>query len=49
MPAPRHVVYRLIPPGRSLPGLLDAARDWAKAHLDEVLDAREAAQGRLPR
>lgn len=47
--APRHVAYRLTPLGRSLLGLLDAARDWAKEHLDWVLDAREAAQARLPR
>ncbi|MEW2624157.1 helix-turn-helix domain-containing protein [Streptomyces sp. NPDC048106] len=45
----RHVEYALTPLGRSLLELLDAARAWAEEHLEEVLDAREAASkdGRL--
>lgn len=35
------VRYALTPLGRSLLPLLDAARDWAEAHLGELLDARE--------
>ncbi|MFF2503113.1 winged helix-turn-helix transcriptional regulator [Streptomyces sp. NPDC058067] len=39
----RHVEYELTSLGRSLLGLLDAARSGAEAHLDELIDAREAA------
>ncbi|MGW1752514.1 winged helix-turn-helix transcriptional regulator [Streptomyces sp. NPDC002092] len=38
----RHVEYELTPLGRSLLDLLDAARTWAEAHLDELIDAHEA-------
>ncbi|MFG2919764.1 winged helix-turn-helix transcriptional regulator [Kitasatospora sp. NPDC048298] len=39
----RHVEYELTPLGRSLLDLLDTARAWAQAHMDELIDAREAA------
>lgn len=38
----RHVEYELTSLGRSLLDLLDAVRAWAEAHLDELIDAREA-------
>ncbi|MFE6776515.1 winged helix-turn-helix transcriptional regulator [Streptomyces sp. NPDC057702] len=38
----RHVEYELTPLGRSLLDLIDAARTWAEAHLDELIDAHEA-------
>ncbi len=38
----RHVEYELTSLGRSLLDLLDAARTWAEAHLDELIDAHEA-------
>ncbi|MGW1008171.1 hypothetical protein [Streptomyces sp. NPDC002520] len=39
----RNVQYELTSLGRSLLGLLDTARAWAEAHLDELIDARETA------
>ncbi|MFF0296782.1 winged helix-turn-helix transcriptional regulator [Kitasatospora sp. NPDC004615] len=39
----RRVDYELTPLGRSLLDLLATARTWAETHLDELLDAREAA------
>ncbi|MGW5450103.1 winged helix-turn-helix transcriptional regulator [Streptomyces asiaticus] len=39
----RNVQYELTALGRSLLGLLDTARAWAEAHLDELIDARETA------
>ncbi|MFF1650814.1 winged helix-turn-helix transcriptional regulator [Streptomyces sp. NPDC058240] len=39
----RHVRYELTPLGRSLLGLLDMVRGWAEAHMDELIEAREAA------
>lgn len=39
----RNVQYELTTLGRSLLGLLDTARAWAEAHLDELIDARETA------
>ncbi|MEU6440803.1 helix-turn-helix domain-containing protein [Streptomyces sp. NPDC047046] len=39
----RNVQYELTSLGGSLLGPLDAARAWAEAHLDELIDAREAA------
>lgn len=38
----RHVEYELTSLGRSLLDLLNAARAWAEAHLDELIDAHEA-------
>ncbi|MFF8994115.1 winged helix-turn-helix transcriptional regulator [Streptomyces sp. NPDC014983] len=40
----RHVEYELTSLGRSLLDLLDAARTWAEAHLDELIDAHETHQ-----
>ncbi|TDC11485.1 transcriptional regulator [Nonomuraea longispora] len=37
----RHVEYALTPLGRSLLEPLDAARAWAEAHMDALIDARE--------
>ncbi|NYI03573.1 DNA-binding HxlR family transcriptional regulator [Allostreptomyces psammosilenae] len=39
----RDVRYALTPLGRTLLGVLDVARAWAEDHLEEVMDAREAA------
>ncbi|NSC19727.1 helix-turn-helix transcriptional regulator [Streptomyces albus subsp. chlorinus] len=39
----RHVEYELTSLGRSLLDLLDVIRAWAETHLDELIDAREAA------
>jgi DNA-binding HxlR family transcriptional regulator len=44
--SPRRVEYALTPLGFSLLGQLDAACDWAAAHWDELLDAREAGLAR---
>ncbi|MFE7705814.1 winged helix-turn-helix transcriptional regulator [Streptomyces sp. NPDC057486] len=38
----RHVEYELTSLGRSLLDPLNAARAWAEAHLDELIDAHEA-------
>jgi DNA-binding HxlR family transcriptional regulator len=40
-PTPR-VEYELTPLGRSLLGPLNVACAWTRAHLDELIDAREA-------
>ncbi|MGW4224974.1 winged helix-turn-helix transcriptional regulator [Streptomyces bauhiniae] len=40
----RHVEYELTSLGRSLLDLLDAARTWARAPLDELIDAHERHQ-----
>ena len=44
----RHVEYRLTPLGRSLLHPLDAACAWARAHWDELIDAREAISTQRP-
>jgi DNA-binding HxlR family transcriptional regulator len=38
---PPHVEYSFTPLGLSLMELVDAARSWSEAHLDELLAARE--------
>ncbi|MEU2711944.1 helix-turn-helix domain-containing protein [Streptomyces sp. NPDC007205] len=40
----RHVEYELTSLGRSLLELLGVVRTWAETHLDELIDAREAAE-----
>jgi DNA-binding HxlR family transcriptional regulator len=40
----RHVTYELTSLGRSLLDLLDVVRTWAETHMDELIDAREAAE-----
>ncbi|GII34502.1 putative transcriptional regulator [Planotetraspora mira] len=45
----RQVQYELTSLGRSLLELLDAARAWAETHLEELIDAREAAIARASR
>ncbi|SCF62138.1 helix-turn-helix domain-containing protein [Streptomyces sp. Ncost-T10-10d] len=39
----RHVQYELTALGRSLLELLDTVRAWAELHMEQVIDAREAA------
>ncbi|MFG2626646.1 winged helix-turn-helix transcriptional regulator [Streptomyces sp. NPDC048473] len=39
----RHVQYEPTSLGRSLLGLLDTVRTWAELHMEELIDAREAA------
>ncbi|MFJ1546171.1 winged helix-turn-helix transcriptional regulator [Streptomyces sp. NPDC088246] len=39
----RYVQYELTSLGRSLLELLDTVRTWAEIHMEEVIDAREAA------
>ncbi|MFC6568235.1 winged helix-turn-helix transcriptional regulator [Actinoplanes utahensis] len=41
---PPHVEYALTPLGRSLLTLIDAARDWCREHLPELIEARSAAR-----
>ncbi|GHF50483.1 winged helix-turn-helix transcriptional regulator [Streptomyces griseosporeus] len=40
----RHVAYELTSLGRSLLDLLGEIRTWAETHMDELIDAREAAE-----
>jgi DNA-binding HxlR family transcriptional regulator len=37
---PVRVEYELTPLGHSLPPVMRAVKDWAQAHMDEVLLAR---------
>ena len=46
---PPHVEYELTPLGHSLQVPLDALRVWAEAHIEKVLDAREAYDDRMAR
>ncbi|MDR6321595.1 winged helix-turn-helix transcriptional regulator [Actinoplanes couchii] len=43
---PPHVEYELTPLGRSLLTLIDAARDWCRTHLPELIEARESYRPR---
>lgn len=42
---PPHVEYSLTPLGLSLLEVIDAARSWTEAHLDELVAARESGMG----
>jgi DNA-binding HxlR family transcriptional regulator len=42
---PPHVEYSLTPLGLSLLELIDAARSWSEAHLDELVAARTSRIG----
>ncbi|MFD7993735.1 winged helix-turn-helix transcriptional regulator [Streptomyces mexicanus] len=44
----RHVAYELTSLGRSLLDVLDVVRTWAETHLEELIDAREAAERGTP-
>ncbi|MFG2221408.1 MULTISPECIES: winged helix-turn-helix transcriptional regulator [unclassified Streptomyces] len=44
----RHVEYELTSLGGSLLELLSVVRTWAETHLDELIDAREAAERAAP-
>ncbi len=42
---PPHVEYSLTPLGLSLLGLIDAARSWSEAHMDQLVAARKLGIG----
>jgi DNA-binding HxlR family transcriptional regulator len=45
---PRRVEYALTPLGRTLLPMIAACRTWARDHLSELLDAREAYDSSMP-